>query len=56
MYDYTVWYVMVRYSLEQRVFMYDTYVKYGPVRKCRRKFRLNFVMKESPAEKQFTVL
>jgi hypothetical protein len=30
---------MVRYTLEQRVFLYDTYVKYGSARKCRRKFR-----------------
>jgi Fe2+ transport system protein FeoA len=30
---------MVRYTLEQRVFLYDTYVKYGSAGKCRRKFR-----------------
>jgi hypothetical protein len=30
---------MVRYILEQRVFLYDTYVKYGCAGKCRRKFR-----------------
>jgi hypothetical protein len=30
---------MVRYTLEQRVFLYDTYVKYGCAGKCRRKFR-----------------
>jgi transposase len=30
---------MVRYTLEQRVFLYDTYVQYGSARKCRRKFR-----------------
>jgi hypothetical protein len=30
---------MVRYTLEQRVFLYDNYVKYGSARKCRRKFR-----------------
>jgi hypothetical protein len=30
---------MVRYTLEQRAFLYDTYVKYGSARKCRRKFR-----------------
>jgi hypothetical protein len=36
-----MWYVMVRYTLEQRVFQ-DTYVKYGSARKCRRKFRPKF--------------
>jgi hypothetical protein len=30
---------MVRYTLEELVFLYDTYVKYGSARKCRRKFR-----------------
>jgi hypothetical protein len=30
---------MVRYSIEQHVFLYDTYMKYGSARKCRRKFR-----------------
>jgi transposase len=30
---------MVRDSLEQRVFLYDTHVKYGSAGKCRRKFR-----------------
>jgi hypothetical protein len=30
---------MVRDTLEQRVFLYDTYVKYGSAGKCRRKFR-----------------
>jgi hypothetical protein len=35
---------MVRYTLEQRVFLYDIYmyVKYGSARKCRRKFRPAF--------------
>jgi hypothetical protein len=33
---------MVRYVLEQRVFLYYTYVKYVSVRKCRRKFRHKF--------------
>jgi hypothetical protein len=37
-----VWYVMVRFTLEHRVFLYDTYVKYGFARKCRRKFRHKF--------------
>jgi hypothetical protein len=46
---------MVRYVLEQRVFLYDNYVKCGSARKCWRKFRPNFVMKEFPAEKQFTI-
>jgi hypothetical protein len=30
---------MARYTLEQRVFLYDSYVKYGSAGKCRRKFR-----------------
>jgi hypothetical protein len=30
---------MVCYTSEQRVFLYDTYVKYGSAGKCRRKFR-----------------
>jgi hypothetical protein len=33
---------MVRYTLEQRVFLYDTYLKYGSAGKCRRKFRRKF--------------
>jgi transposase len=33
----------VRYTLQRRVFLYDTYVKYGSVRKCQRKFRLKFL-------------
>jgi hypothetical protein len=33
---------MLHYSLEQRVFLYDTYVKYGSAGKCRRKFRHKF--------------
>jgi transposase len=30
---------MARDASEQRVFLYDTYVKYGSAGKCRRKFR-----------------
>jgi hypothetical protein len=33
---------MVRYTLEQRVFLYDTHVKYGSARWRRRKFRRKF--------------
>jgi hypothetical protein len=33
---------MVRYALEQRVFLYGTYVKYGPARMCWQKFRRKF--------------
>jgi transposase len=33
---------MVGHTLEQRVFVYDTYVKYGSGGKCRRKFRRKF--------------
>jgi transposase len=32
----------VRYTLEQRVYMYDTYVKSGSARKVRRRFRLKY--------------
>jgi hypothetical protein len=34
--------VIVRYASEQRVFLYDTSVKYASVGKCRRKFRYKF--------------
>jgi hypothetical protein len=33
---------MVRYTSEQRVLLYDTYMKYGSPGKCRRKFRRKF--------------
>jgi hypothetical protein len=33
---------MERYTLEQREFLYDTYVKYGSAGKCRRKFHSEF--------------
>jgi hypothetical protein len=33
-----VWHDMVHYALEQPVFLYDTYVKYGSAGKCRQKF------------------
>jgi hypothetical protein len=33
---------MVRYTLEQRVFLYVTHVKYGSPRKCQRKFSRKF--------------
>jgi hypothetical protein len=32
----------VRYNLEQRVFIYDCYVKSNSYKSCRRKFRLEF--------------
>jgi transposase len=40
---------MVRYTLEQRVYLYDTYVKYGSARKCRRKFRRKFCDERVPS-------
>jgi transposase len=40
---------MVRCTLEQRVFLYDTYVKYGSVGKCRRKFRRKFHDERAPS-------
>jgi hypothetical protein len=33
---------MFRYTVEQRVFLYESYVKFGSARKCRRKFRRKF--------------
>jgi hypothetical protein len=33
---------MVRYTLEQRAFVYESYVKYGSAGKCGRKFRRKF--------------
>jgi transposase len=33
---------MVRYVLEQRIFLYDPYVKYGFAGKCRRNFGRKF--------------
>jgi hypothetical protein len=33
---------MVRYTLEQLVFLYVTHVKYGSARKCQQKFRRKF--------------
>jgi hypothetical protein len=42
---------MVRYTLEQRVFVYDTYVKYGLLESVGE----NFVVKAFPADKQFTI-
>jgi hypothetical protein len=37
-----VWRDVARYTLEERVFLYDTYVKYGSAGKCGRKFRRKF--------------
>jgi hypothetical protein len=33
---------MVQYTLEQRVFLYDTYVEYGSARKCWQIFQCKF--------------
>jgi hypothetical protein len=46
---------MVRNTLEQRVFPYDTYVKYNLLESVGEKFDVNFVMKEFPADKQFII-
>jgi hypothetical protein len=46
---------MVRYTLEQHVFVYDTYVKYGLLESVGENFDVNFVVKEFPADKQFTI-
>jgi hypothetical protein len=42
---------MVRYTLGQRVFLYDTYVKYGSARKRRRKFRRKFLDERVPSRR-----
>jgi hypothetical protein len=44
---------MVRYTLEQRVFLYDTYVKNDLLESVGEKFDVNFATKELPADKQF---
>lgn len=33
---------MAEYTLEQRIFLYDTYVKYSSARRCRREFQQRF--------------
>jgi hypothetical protein len=40
---------MVPYTLEQHVFLYDTYVKYGSARKCWRKFRRKYRDERAPS-------
>jgi hypothetical protein len=43
---------MVRDTLEQRVFLYDTYVKYGSaLESVGENFDVNLVMKEFPSDK-----
>jgi hypothetical protein len=46
---------MARYTLEQCVFLYNTYVKYGSVESVSKNFDVNFMMKEFPADKQFII-
>jgi hypothetical protein len=46
---------MVRFTLEQRAFQYDTYVKYDLLESVGEIFNANFVMKEFLADKQFTI-
>jgi hypothetical protein len=43
------WRVMVRYTLEQHVFLYDSYVKYRSAGKCMWKFRHKFHDKRVPS-------
>jgi transposase len=45
-----MWYDTVRYTLGQRVVLYDTYVKYGSAGKCRRKFRRTFRNERVPSK------
>jgi hypothetical protein len=40
----------VRYNLEQRVFIYDCYVKTNSYKLCRRKFRRKFLETTYPSE------
>jgi hypothetical protein len=44
-----LWHVMVRYTLEQRVFLYDIYVECGSAKNCRRKFRRKFCDERVPS-------
>jgi hypothetical protein len=46
---------MVRYTLEQYVFLYDTYVKYDLLESVGENFNVDFVMKEFPADRKFTI-
>jgi hypothetical protein len=54
-YQLAVWLDMVPYIVEQRVFLYDTYMKYVSLESVGENFDVNFVMKEYPADKQFTI-
>jgi hypothetical protein len=44
---------MVRYTLEQREFLYYTYVKYGSARKCQQKFGRKFSDERDPSRQTF---
>jgi hypothetical protein len=46
---------MAHYTLEQCVFLYDTYVKYDLLESVGENFDVNFMMKEFPADKQFII-
>jgi hypothetical protein len=46
---------MVRYTLEQRIFLYDNHVKYDLLESVGENFDVNFVIKEFPGDKQFTI-
>jgi hypothetical protein len=46
---------MVRSSLEQRIFVNDTYVKQDMLETAGENFDVNLVMKEFPAGKQFII-
>jgi hypothetical protein len=47
---------MVRYTLEQRVFLYVTHVNTDRLENVDENFDANFVMTEFPADKQFIIL
>jgi hypothetical protein len=51
-----VWYVTVRYTLEQCIFLYDTYVKYGSARKWRQKFQCEFRDERVPSRQTINSL
>jgi hypothetical protein len=50
-----VWHDLARYTLEQRVFLYDTYVNRDLLESVGENFDVNFLMKEFPADTQFII-
>jgi hypothetical protein len=46
---------MVRYTLQQRIFLYDTYMNEDLLENSGDNVDVNFVMKLFPADKQFII-